>query len=430
LLRVALTGNVAAGKSAVAEAWQRRDVPVVSADALSRRAVEPGSPGLDEVREAFGHEVIAADGSLNRSELRGRIFRDDGARKRLEDILHPRIAALRQAWMEERRAGGDDLVVAEIPLLFETGLERDFDVVVLVDAPSEVRLARLVDRRGLGRDEATRIMESQMDPAEKRRRADYVLDNAGTLEALEARAAEVLLDLRSRADAAGGELRMDLHLHTAASGDCLSDPEAVLARATALGYGRIAITDHNRLALALEMARAHPDRIVPGEEVKTAEGIDVIGLYLSQEIPKGTPARETVARIRAQGGVPYLPHPYAAGKGGGGRMADELAALVDVVEVFNARLHPGRLNAPAVELAKRHGKLRGAGSDAHTLHELGGAFVELPAHANRPEAFLRALASAEVGGRTASNLVHLASTWAKIRKHLPGPGRSGGRPPP
>jgi dephospho-CoA kinase len=360
VLRVALTGNVAAGKSAVAEAWIRRGVPVVSADELARRAVEPGTRGLSEVRGAFGDGVLAADGTLNRSELRARIFRDEEARRRLETILHPRIQDLRAEWMEAHRAQGDPLVVAEIPLLFETGLEDGFDAVVVVDAPADVRLARLVERRGLGRDEALRIMEAQMDPAEKRRRADWVVDNAGTMEALDGRAAEVLSELRARAAAKADALRMDLHLHTAGSRDCLADPRAVLERATARGYGRIAITDHNNLGVALRMAEVFPDRIIPGEEVKTAEGIDVIGLYLSREIPKGTPAVETVARIRAQGGIPYLPHPYAAGKGGGGRMADELAALVDVVEVFNARLHPGRLNAPAQALAARHGKLRGS----------------------------------------------------------------------
>ncbi|MCG6987503.1 MAG: dephospho-CoA kinase [Gemmatimonadetes bacterium] len=420
MLRVALTGNVAAGKSAVAEAWIRRGVPVVSADELARRAVEPGTRGLSEVRGAFGDGVLAADGTLNRSELRTRIFRDEAARRRLEAILHPRIQELRVEWMEAHHAQGAPLVVAEIPLLFETGLEDGFDAVVLVDAPADVRLARLVERRGLGREEALRIMEAQMDPAEKRRRADWVVDNAGTMEALDGRAVEVLGELRARAAAEADTLRMDLHLHTAGSRDCLSDPRAVLERATARGYGRIAITDHNHLGVALRMAEVFPDRIIPGEEVKTAEGIDVIGLYLSQEIPKGTPAVETVARIRAQGGIPYLPHPYAAGKGGGGRMADELAALVDVVEVFNARLHPGRLNAPAEALAARHGKLRGAGSDAHTLGELGGAFVDVPVHPNRPDALLSALPLAAVGGRTASSLVHLASTWAKVRKRLPG----------
>jgi predicted metal-dependent phosphoesterase TrpH len=215
-------------------------------------------------------------------------------------------------------------------------------------------------------------------------------------------------------------MRMDLHLHTGGSWDCLTDPEQVLERSLSLGFDRIAMTDHNRLDVALRMAEKYPDRVIPGEEVKTAEKIDVIGLYLTDVIPKGTPARETIERIREQGGIPYLPHPYAGGKGGGGKYAEALAPLVDIVEVFNARVHPGRLNAPAQDLAVRSGKLRGAGSDAHTLHELGGASVTVPVHSNAPGPFLEAMESAVVDGVTSSNLVHLASTWAKVRKKLPG----------
>ena len=209
-----------------------------------------------------------------------------------------------------------------------------------------------------------------------------------------------------------------MHLHTNGSWDCLSDPQSVLAAARARGYARIAITDHDRVGVALRMAEAHPDWIIPGEEVRTAEGVDVIGLYLSREIPRGTPAAETIVRIRAQGGIAYLPHPYAGGKGGGGRLADELAPLCDVVEVFNARLHAPGANPRAEELAARHGKLRGAGSDAHTVREVGNAFVELPRHPNRPDALLAALGRATSGGREASRLVHLASTWAKVAKKL------------
>jgi predicted metal-dependent phosphoesterase TrpH len=238
-------------------------------------------------------------------------------------------------------------------------------------------------------------MAAQMDPALKRARAHHVLDNAGTPEELEKAAVALLAQLRE--PTGQSSLALDLHVHTAGSWDCLSEPSAVVGR-------------------ALDMAAEFPDRVIPGEEVKTAEGIDVIGLYLTDEIPKRTPARETVERVRAQGGIPYLPHPYARGKGGGGKYAEELAPLVDVVEVFNARLHPGRLNAPAEDLARRHRRLRGAGSDAHTLGELGGARITAPFHPNRPGALRRALAHAEVAGRTASNLVHLASTWAKVRK--------------
>ncbi len=419
MLSVALTGNVAAGKSSVADAWSAAGIPVVRADDLARRAVEPGTPGLDDVRAAFGDEIVRDDGTLDRARLRDRVFSDEAARRRLEGILHPRIRAFQAEWVEERRREGARLAVTEIPLLYETGRERDFDLTVLVDAPEAIRLDRLVKTRGLSETEARLMMAAQMDAAEKRRRADVVLDNTGSAAELERRAGEVLDELLRRAGGAG-RLRMDLHLHSAGSWDCLSHPNRLLERARAVGLGRIAITDHNRLDVSLEMAAAHPDEIIPGEEVRTGEGIDVIGLYLHEEIPKGTPARETIERIRAQGGVPYLPHPYAGGKGGGGKYAEELAPLVDVVEVFNARLHPGRLNAPARELAERHATLRGAGSDAHTVLELGGAWVEVPPHANEPDALRAALASARVRGHTASNLVHLASTWAKLRKRLPG----------
>jgi hypothetical protein len=253
-----------------------------------------------------------------------------------------------------------------------------------------------------------------MDPAAKRAKADFVITNDGTLEELRAEAAHVLVQLRD-GTSEEATARIDLHLHTEGSWDCLSDPEAVLECALQRGLDRIAITDHNRLDVALRMAGEHPDHIIPGEEVKTAEGIDVIGLYLSDQIPEGTPAEETIERIREQGGIPYLPHPYAGGKGGGGRLADTLAPLCDVVEVFNARLHRPRQNELAEELAERHGRHRGAGSDAHTLGELGRAYVVVPPHANRPEALLTALESGRTVGTASSHLVHLVSTWAKVR---------------
>lgn len=216
-----------------------------------------------------------------------------------------------------------------------------------------------------------------------------------------------------------GLIRIDLHLHTWGSWDCLSDPEAVLERARRRGIDRIAITDHDSLPVARAMAARHPDRVIAGEEVKTAEGVDVIGLYLSEEIPKGTPAEETCRRIRAQGGVVYLPHPYAPGKGGSGRLAERLAPHIDVVEVFNARLRSGRRNASGLGLARRHGLLQGAGSDAHSLEEVGNGWVRLPQHANEPKALLGALRSATVHGTRAGTHVFLYSNWAKLRKRLP-----------
>jgi dephospho-CoA kinase len=418
MLRVALTGNVASGKSSVADRWRLFGVPVVSADALARDAVRPGSPGLRSVVEAFGDGVLAEDGTLDRARMRKIVFADDEARERLESIIHPEVWAGRDRWLRERAAEGAGLVVSEIPLLFETGREGDFDVVVFVDAAESIRQNRMEERRGIGRDEAERIIRSQSDPAPKRSGSQEVIANEGSMAELDQAADRVLAALRERIGI--GPVRMDLHLHTHGSWDCLSDPEQVLERALGLGYQRIAITDHNAIDVAMRMAQAHPDRVVVGEEVKTAEGIDVIGHYMTDEIPKGTPAEETIDRIRDQGGIPYLPHPYAGGKGGGGRFAEILGPRCDVVEVFNARLHDPRQNELAQELAARHGKLRGAGSDAHTVGEIGNAWLDLPVHPNGPDALRAALSTARVGGREASRAVHLASTWAKVRRKLPG----------
>jgi dephospho-CoA kinase len=414
-LSIALTGNVASGKSTAADAWEEAGIPVVRADDLAREAVAPGSAALEEIRRAFGADVLTEAGELDRAAVRDRVFRDDEARRRLEAIVHPRVRELRARWMEERRSEGVPLVASEIPLLFETGAERDFDAVVFVDAPDDVRITRMVRERGLDEGEARRILHAQLDAGPKRVRADHVLENAGSLGELKRAAVELLDVIRTPP-----RVRLDLHVHTWGSWDCLSDPEAVLERAEERGLARVALTDHDRLAVALDAWDTHPDRVLPGEEVRTAEGIDVIGLYLREEIPRGTPALEVVERVRSQDGLVYLPHPFAPGKGGGGRWAERLAPSVDVVETFNARLHPDSRNVPAAELAHRHGKLRGGGSDAHTVAEVGRAWVDVPVHPNVPGALARALRRGRVGGAESSRLVHLASTWAKVRKTLPG----------
>jgi dephospho-CoA kinase len=416
ILNVGLTGNVASGKSTVARQWARAGIAVVSADELSRQVVAPGKPGLARVVEAFGEDVLADDGSLDRAAVRARVFSDPEERRRLEAILHPLITQRRARWLEEREAEGYRLLVSEIPLLFEVGLEGEFDRVVVVHTSAEERLRRLVEGRGLDPDEARRIMQAQGDPEEKRRQADHVLGNDGTPEEL-ARTARALLD-RLAAEAEE-TMVLDLHLHTRGSWDCLSDPEEVLERALNRGVHRIAITDHDRLGVAVQMARRHPGLVIPGEEVKTAEGVDVIGLYLTDEIPGGTPAREVIRQIHAQGGLAYLPHPYASRKGRSGRLADELASRVDVVEAFNARLQSVTANRRAEALARRHGRLRGAGSDAHTVGEVGNGRVLVPWHAHSAEALADALSLAQIEGERAPLRVFLASNWAKVRKRLP-----------
>lgn len=201
LMQVGLTGNVASGKSTVARRWAEAGVPVVSADALARQVVEPGSEGLARVVETFGREVLTETGELDRARLRARVFADPGARARLEALLHPLIAGRREAWVVARRSEGHRLVVSEIPLLFEAGLEGAVDRIVLVDAPPAERLRRLVEDRGLEPAEARRILHAQMDPELKRARAHHVIENDGSLEELDARADAVLAHLRREAGA-------------------------------------------------------------------------------------------------------------------------------------------------------------------------------------------------------------------------------------
>lgn len=196
MLVVGLTGNVAAGKSAVAELWREAGVPVVSADELARAAVAPGTEALAGIAELFGPGVIREDGMLDRAAVRAIVFRDEEALRALEAIVHPEVRRLRDEWTARERKAGAEVVVWEIPLLFETGTEREVDVVVVVDAPAGVRLRRIVETRGLGEDEAAAVMEAQLAAGEKRRRADVVVENAGGREELAARAGEVLGVLR------------------------------------------------------------------------------------------------------------------------------------------------------------------------------------------------------------------------------------------
>jgi dephospho-CoA kinase len=417
VFRVGLTGNVASGKSSVAEAWAELGAHVVDADALAREAVEPGSEALDAIREAFGDAVIEDD-ALDRDAMRRRVFDDAEARERLESIIHPEVARLREREEARLRERGVEIVVHEIPLLFEVGLEGEFDMIVLVDAPREVRQERLVRDRGLDPDEARAVINAQMPAAVKRGRADLVIDNDSTLETLGARAATAWQEVRRRAgtgrDPSAGWVRVDMHVHTRSSYDCVSDPSAVLSRALERGLSRICITDHNEIRAAIDLAAEHPERVIVGEEVRTAEGVDIIGLYLTEWIPKGTPARETCERIREQGGLVYVPHPFVGGKGGGGAILPEIEDLVDVVEGFNARLHDPALNDRARQWARARQLPVGAGSDAHTLGEIGNAWVELPAFNNEPRSFVAALERGTIHGTEASRLVHVASTLAKL----------------
>jgi dephospho-CoA kinase len=186
--RIGLTGNIASGKSTVARVWRERGAEIIDADALARQAVAPGSPALAHVVARFGEHVLRA-GELDRARLRERVFADPAERAALEAIVHPEVARLRRAEEASLAARGVALVVHEIPLLFEVGLESEFDAIVLVDAPAAERVRRIVAARGVSEPEARRMVAAQMPAERKRGRATHVLDNAGRIDELEAAAA-------------------------------------------------------------------------------------------------------------------------------------------------------------------------------------------------------------------------------------------------
>lgn len=179
---IGLTGGIASGKSVVSSRLAEHGAIVVDADRLAREVVEPGTAGLDRIRNEFGDEVIAPDGSLDRAALGAIVFSDPDARARLNAITHPAIWEL----AKERFAvaGPHDVVVYDVPLLVEAGKDRpmQFDLVVVVHADAHTRLRRLVELRGMTREEAQHRVNSQASDAERLAVADVVIDANGTLE--------------------------------------------------------------------------------------------------------------------------------------------------------------------------------------------------------------------------------------------------------
>jgi len=169
---IGLTGNIASGKSVVADMLAERGATIVDADVLSREAVTPGSPALDAIVARWGRSVLSDDGSLDRSALRRVVFHDRKELDALNEIVHPEVLRLREAEVEAAREHGDRIVVCVVPLLFERHLVDDFDFIVLVDAPRSARLERIVRGRGLAEAEAMDMIASQMPADLKRARAD------------------------------------------------------------------------------------------------------------------------------------------------------------------------------------------------------------------------------------------------------------------
>jgi len=181
---IGLTGNIASGKSAVAEMLAKKGATIIDADELSRDAVTPGSPALESIVARWGPSVLSADGTLDRAALRKTVFNNRSDLDALNEIVHPEVMRLRAAEVEAARMRGDRVIVAVIPLLFERHLADEFDFIVLVDAPRDVRLERIVRDRGLEEAEAMDMIASQMPAELKRARANGVIENSGSMEDL------------------------------------------------------------------------------------------------------------------------------------------------------------------------------------------------------------------------------------------------------
>jgi len=180
---IGLTGGIASGKSAVASRLAERGAIVVDADALAREVVEPGSPALAQIAKKFGPKVIAADGSLNRAALGALIFPSPKKRAALNAITHPAVAARsHELFAAAAAADPDAIVIYDVPLLVDAGRADEFDMIVVVNASTATRVSRMIEHRGMTRDEALHRINSQATDTERLAIADVVIDANGTLE--------------------------------------------------------------------------------------------------------------------------------------------------------------------------------------------------------------------------------------------------------
>ncbi len=211
-------------------------------------------------------------------------------------------------------------------------------------------------------------------------------------------------------------LRADLHLHTNASPDSQVTPEALVKTCQKKGINCIAVTDHNTMDGVAAVERIAQFKVIPAEEIKTSEG-EIIGYFLKEAIPARLSPEETVTRIKAQGGLVAVPHPFDRLRREPLREAALRRVLpqIDIIEALNARVTIAGHNRKAAEFAGEHGLACSAGSDAHSLMELGTAYVEMPEF-ETPAEFLESLREGTLCGGRSIPLVHLISTWAKVQR--------------
>lgn len=197
-LRVALTGGIATGKSHCLRSLAARGAPVIDADRLAHEAIAAGTPGHAEAVARFGDAILASDGEINRAILGRIVFGSTRDRRDLEAIIHPRVYRAIEQWFAALGDRGTPYGIADIPLLYETGREIDFDVVIVAACPESMQLERLMARGGLSLDDARQRLASQTPIAEKADRADYVIDTSGSFEETEAQVERVVGELTAR----------------------------------------------------------------------------------------------------------------------------------------------------------------------------------------------------------------------------------------
>jgi dephospho-CoA kinase len=184
MFKVAVTGGAGSGKSSVCNRLRELGITIISSDTLAREAVAPGATAHEKILNYFGEKVVLSDGKLNRQMLRRIIVNDDTARRSLERFIHPEISKLMQRKMAQAEQNGDRVVAVEVPLLFELGMEKQFDLVIVVSADPELRVKRLMDRDKVSREDAEELLNVQMPDQEKVKRGGFVLSNNGSTEQL------------------------------------------------------------------------------------------------------------------------------------------------------------------------------------------------------------------------------------------------------
>ncbi|MEM7532743.1 MAG: PHP domain-containing protein [Chloroflexota bacterium] len=213
--------------------------------------------------------------------------------------------------------------------------------------------------------------------------------------------------------------KVDLHAHTVYSKDCLTQTAKIIEQARHIGLDKLAITEHNRLDGALAAKGMAPDLVIVGEEIMTTEG-EVIAYFLEEEVPRGLSPMETLARLREQGAVISIPHPLDSLRRSAMRLESVLAIIdeVDALEVLNARCVLARDNDATAALAKKFDKLVTAGSDAHTLFEVGRCTLSMPPFEDNAASFKASLQQATPQGSVSPYWPHFVSTYAKWHKKL------------